>query len=435
VRTWAGVLGVCLAALGSAAEEPIDRWLPEGTLFCLSIENPSRTAARLAGGRYAARRGDPAAQRIAVEAKTLLAAAREATVAGGDIWLGAFWELARGPILLAVVPSPGGAAPLVVIDAVAFRCHLARLADAGVLGPEVDRRGIRARAGGEGVGAVFWIEQGGVVAFSWREDAVATVARGLFEGGRGLAPRLAAVRGKLRADADALLYLPREALKELEDRNTDVAALGLPDGITLGVAITLDPDAIDVRAFLFAPRPRRGVLALLDRPNAGLDPPPFLPPGIPFVAARFDLSRLVGADAPPLARSFVRALGDRFALAHVGGEQVFLAEVEREAWMRRLLSAFPGQGGVHEAPDGAAALRDGWLVAASRAGTVMDLLSEPRAPSPLDPALPRERIACWWLPPTPLRRWDDPMGLFAGQAGALVNDADGLLLVHRVAIR
>jgi hypothetical protein len=131
----------------------------------------------------------------------------------------------------------------------------------------------------------------------------------------------------------------------------------------------------------------------------------------------------------------VRALGDRFALARVGDEQVFLAEVEGEAWMRRLLSAFPGDGGVHEGPDGAAAMRNGWLVAAPRPLTVMRLLSDPAAPSPLDPALPRERIAFWRLPPSPPRFWDDPARLLKGQQGALVNDPDGLLLVHRIALR
>lgn len=128
MRIWGGAALLCLAALGSAADEPIEGWLPEGTLFCLSVENPSRTAARLSAGRYAAVRGDPAAQRLAVEVKTLLAAAREAAVARGEVWLGAFWELARGPILLAVVPASGGPAPLVVIDvgdAAAFRGHLA----------------------------------------------------------------------------------------------------------------------------------------------------------------------------------------------------------------------------------------------------------------------------------------------------------------------
>jgi hypothetical protein len=153
------------------------------------------------------------------------------------------------------------------------------------------------------------------------------------------------------------------------------------------------------------------------------------------VAARFDLSRLVDADAPRLARSFVHALGDRFALAEVGGEQVFLAEVDREVRMRRLLSAFPGQGGVHEAPDGAAAVRDGWLIAASRAGPVMDLLSEPASATPPDPSLPERRIALWRIAPVPPQTWDDPMRLLGRQEGALVNDPDGLLLVHRAALR
>ena len=456
MRTLAGTLGLCLLALGSAAEEPIEGWLPEETLFCLSVENPSRTAARLAGGRYAAVRGDPAAQRLAVEAKAFLAAARETTTARGEVWLGAFWELARGPILLAVVPARDGPAPLVVIDvgeAAAFRGHLARLADTGVLGPEAERDGIRARHGGEGGGAVYWIERGSVVAFSWRETAVVAAARRMRDGSSGLAPRLAAVRGKLRADADAILYLPREALKELEDRSTDVASLSLPDEVALGLAITLDPDALDVRAFLFAPRPRRGVLALLDGPNVELDPPPFLA-AEGFLAARVDLrglprfaretldadearelERLMDRDAGRLATSFLGAVGDRFALAQVGGEQVFLAKVEREAWMRRLLSAFPGEGGVREGPDGAVALRDGWLIAAARADPVRQLLSEPRAPWAATDALPGRRIAVWRLAPEARRTWDDPMRLFAGQEGALVNDPDGLLLVHRVLLR
>lgn len=242
MRTLAGAVWLCLAALGSAAQEPIDGWLPEGTLFCLSADDPPRTIARLSEGRYAAVRGDPAAQRLAVETKKLLGQARDAATERGDVWLGSFWELARGRMLLAVVRARGGEAPLVVMDvgnARAFRDHLARLADAGVLGAEVIReyRGeaVRARPGGEGAGAVFWIERGGVVAFSWREDAMETVVDHLRGGGRGLAPRLAAVRTKLRQDADVVLFLPREALRELERRNTDVRSLGLGDDAALGI--------------------------------------------------------------------------------------------------------------------------------------------------------------------------------------------------------
>lgn len=437
VRTWAGAVSLLLAALGSAAEEPIDGWLPEETLFCLSFESPERTAARLSEGQYAGLRGHPSAQRIAIEAKGLLVAAREASLARGEVWLGPFWDVVKGPILLAVVRAGGRESPLVVMDTGepgAFGRHLARLADLGVLGQEVERDGIRARPGSEGAGSVFWIDREGLVAFSWREDVIASVVEHLGRGGRGLAPRLDAARKKLRTDADALLYLPREAVREFVDRSTDVASLGLPEDATLALAITLDPDALDVRAFLFAPRPRRGVLALLDEPNGPLDAPPFLQQS-PFVAARFDLARFVASDAGRLAKSFVQALGNRFALAQVEGEQVFLAEVDREAWMRRLLSAFPGQGGVHEAPDGAVAMRDGWLIAASRAAPVMRLLSEPAEEPAVDPALPRERIVFWRLPPSPPRSWDDPMRLLKGQAGALVNDPDGLLLVHRAALR
>lgn len=438
MRILAGAVWLLLAALGSAAQEPIDGWLPEGTLFCLSAESPTRTAARLSKGRYATVRGDPAAQRLAVEAKALLATAREASLERGEIWLGSFWELARGPLLLAVVRARGGEAPVVVMDvgdASAFRDHLARLAEAGVLGHEVVRDGIHARPGGEGSGAVFWIERGPVVAFSWREDAVEAVAE--HRHGEGLAPRLASVRRKLRPDADVLLYLPREAMAELEERSTDVASLGLADDVTVGLTITLDPDALDVRAFVFAPRPRRGVLALLDEPNAELDPPPFLPADTPaFVAARFDLSRFVGSEAGPLANSFVRALGDRFGLAWIGGEQVFLAEIDRETWMRRLLGALPGRGdGVREGPDGAVAMRDGWLIAAARPEPVRDLLSASVVPQEWPLALPARRVMLWRLSPAPPRKRDDPMRLFAGQAGALVNDPDGFLLVHRALLR
>ncbi len=438
MRTFAGAVWLLLAALGSAAQEPIDGWLPEETLFCLSVESLPRTRARLAEGRYAAVRGDPAAERLVIEAKALLAEAREASLERGEVWLGPFWEAAKGPILLAVVRAGGRESPLVVMDTAepgAFGRHLARLADMGVLGQEVQRDGIRARPGGEGAGAVFWIDRGGLVAFSWREDVVGSVVEHLGRGGRGLAPRLDAARKKLRTDADALLYLPRDAFRELEDQSTDVASLGLPEDTTLALSITLDPDAVDVRAFLFAPRPRKGVLALLDEPNEALDPPPFLSQDTPFVAARFDLARFVTSDAGRLAKSFVQALGSRFALAQVGGEQVFLAEVDREAWMRRILSAFPGQGGVHEAPGGAAAMRDGWLIAASHAAPVMRLLSEPGTPLPVDPALPSRRIVFWRLPPGPPRCWDDPMRLLKGQAGALRNDPDGLLLVHRASLR
>ncbi len=56
-------------------------------------------------------------------------------------------------------------------------------------------------------------------------------------------------------------------------------------------------------------------------------------------------------------------------------------------------------------------------------------------PIALDAALPVRRIALWRLSPEPPRCWDDPMGLLGGQEGALVNDPDGLLLVHRAALR
>ncbi|MCK6460030.1 MAG: hypothetical protein L6Q95_09070, partial [Planctomycetes bacterium] len=92
MRTMAGALWLSLAALGAAAQEPIDGWLPEETLFCLSVEDPPRTAGRLRAGRYGEMRGDPAAQRIAVEVKALLVRAREASHERGDVWLGSFWD-------------------------------------------------------------------------------------------------------------------------------------------------------------------------------------------------------------------------------------------------------------------------------------------------------------------------------------------------------
>jgi hypothetical protein len=446
VRTMAGAVCLLLAALGSAAQEPIDGWLPGKTLFCLSFEDPPRTARRLTTGRYGALRGDPSAQRVEVELKDLLARAREASLERGEVWLGSFWKLARGPLLLAVIHAHGQAAPLVVLDTGeedAFGRHLGRLADAGVLGPEVSRvyRGslVRSRRGGEGAGAVFWTERRGVVGFSWREDAIEELIDHLDGGEPTLAPRLGALRRKLRADADALLLLPREALRELEQRNPDLLALALPDDASLGMTITLDPDAIDVRAFLFAGS-RKGVLSLFDEPNTDLAPPPFANAGT-FVAARFDLPRVLafagvkGDTFPPLARKLARALGDRFALLP-GRDQVFLASVRDEAWMKRLLAAFPGTGdGVHEGPDGAIAMRDGWIVAASRPDAVRRMLAEPPRDLALSDALPRDRILLWRLAPGPPRDWDDPMRLFGPQEGALVNDADGLLLVHRVPLR
>ncbi len=448
MRTMAGALWLLLATSGAAADEPIDGWLPEGTLFCLSVEDPPRTAARLVEGRYAELRGDPAAQRIAIEAKALLARAREASHEKGEVWLGAFWNLARGPILLAVVRAGGREVPLVVMetgDAEAFPRHLARLADAGVLGPGTrrDHRGetIRSRQGGEASGAVYWTAQGGVVAFSWRPEAVEELIDHRRAGGPGLAPRLGALRAKLRGDADVLLWLPREALAELERRNEDLAELALPADASLGMTIALDADAVDVRAFLFAPRPRKGVLAFLDEPNGEVSPPPFVARGT-FVAARLDLARVlalagVGGDETPLVKPFVRALGDRFALARVGGDEVFLAEVANEARMRRVLSALPDAGGgVREGPDGAVAMRDGWLIAAERPRAVFRLLAEPSRPPPAASSpLPRDRILSWRLAPGPPLDWDDPMRLFAAQEGALVNDPDGFLLVHRVALR
>jgi hypothetical protein len=444
----AGALWLLLAALGAAAQEPIEGWLPEETLFCLSVEDPPGTAARLARGRYADLRGDPAAQRIAIEAKALLARAREASHDRGEAWLGPFWNLARGQLLLAVVRAGGHEAPLVVMDtgdAGAFPRHLARLADAGVLGPEAQRdyRGetIRTRHGGEGSGAVFWTGHGGVVAFSWRVEAVEELIDHRRAGGPGLAPRIDALRTKLRGDADALMLLPREAIAELERRNEDLAELALPRDASLGVTITLDPDALDLRMFLFAAPPRSGLLAFLDEPNGELSPPPFVGAGS-FVAARFDLGRVlelagVRGDETPLVKPFVRALGDRFALARVGGDEVFLAKVANEARMRRVLSVLPDAGGgVREAPDGAVAMRDGWLIAAERPRAVWRLLAEPaRAPPAGSVALPRERILFWRVAPGPPLDWDDPMRLFGTQEGALVNDPDGLLLVHRVPLR
>lgn len=443
----AGALWLLVATSGAAAE-PIDGWLPEGTLFCLSFEDAPRTAARLALGRYREIRGDPAAQRIAVEAKALLVRAREASHEKGDVWLGSFWDLARGPLVLAVVRAGGREVPLVVMETCddrAFPRHLARLADAGVLGDEVrrDYRGatILARHGGEGAGAVFWTAAGGVVAFSWRAEAVEEVIDHRRAGGPGFAPRLDAFRAKLRGDADLLLLLPREALAELERRNTDLRDLALGPAASLGMTVALDPDALDVRMFLFAPRPREGVLAFLDEPNGEVLPPPFLGAST-FVAARFDLARVLeragvrGDEAPPLARRFVRALGDRFALARVGEGEVFLAEVANEAWMRRLLAALPDAGGgVRAGPDGAVAMRDGWLVAADRAGAVRRMLAAPRAEPLASGSLPRDRIMLWRIAPGAPLDWDDPMRLFAAQEGALINDADGLLLVHRVALR
>jgi hypothetical protein len=444
----AGALWLLHLALGAAAQEPIAGWLPEETLFCLSVEDPPRTAERLARGRYARLRGDPAAQRIAIEARALLARAREASHDRGDAWLGPFWSLARGPILLAVVRAGGRESPLVVMDTgdpAAFPRHLARLAGAGVLGPEARREchgeTIRWRHGGEGAGAVFWTGRGGVVAFSWRVEALEELLDHRGSGGAGFASRLDAVRAKLRGDADVLLLLPREAIAELARRDEDVAELALPRDASLGMTITLDPDALDVRAFLFAKRPREGVLAFLDEPNGEVVPPPFLAGGT-FVAARFDLVRVlelagVRGDETPLVKPFVRALGDRFALARVGGDEVFLAAVANEARMRRVLSALPDAGGgVREAPDGAVAMRGGWLIAAERPRAVWRLLAEPvRAPPAPSAALPRDRILLWRVAPGAPLDWDDPMRLFAAQEGALVNDADGLLLVHRVALR
>jgi len=447
----AGALWLFLAALGAAAaEEPIDGWLPEGTLFCLSVESPPRTAERLAGGRYGALRGDPAAQRLKLEARALLAQAREASLERGEVWLGSFWELARGPILLAVVRARGREAPVVVMDVGdrdAFQDHLARLAGAGVLGPEavLEYRGhpVRSRAGGEGAGEVFWTGRAGVVAFSWRASGVEAVIDQLCDGGRGLAPRLDEVRAKLREDADVLLYLPPAAVAELEQRNSDPKELALGEDTSVGLSITLDPDALDVRAFVFARRPRTGVLAFLDEPNGALDPPPFLAEEARAIyVARFDLARLLetagvkGDEAPPLAKRFVRALGNRFALAQVERDQVFLAEVESEAWMRRLLSTLPGTGdGVHEGPDGAVAMRDGWLIAAERARPVLLLLAARSTERHASATLPEERIMFWRLAPGAPRDWDDPTRLLAGQEGALVNDPDGLLLVHRAFLR
>jgi len=444
----AGALWLLLAALGAAAQEPIDGWLPEETLFCLSVESLPRTGARLNEGRYGEVRGDPAAERLVIEARALLARAREASHQRGEVWLGSFWKLARGPVLLAVLDARGRETPVVVMetgDDAAFGGYLARLADAGVLGEERERtyRGevVRARQGGEGAGAVYWTVRDGVVAFAWRAQAVEEVIDHRRTGGRGLAPRLDAVRGKLRDDADLLLYLPREALAELELRNPDLKSVGLGRRASLGMTIALDPDGLDVRAFLALPDRREGALAFLEERNVELKPPPFLGDA-PFVAARFDLARVLqaagvkGDEAPPLARRFVRALGDRFALATVDRDQVFLAEVTNEGWMRRLLGAFPDAGGgVRTGPDGAAALRDGWLLAAERPATLWRLLSEPPREVPVSDALPRERIMLWRLAPGPPKDWDDPMRLFGMQEGALVNAPDGLLLVHRVPLR
>jgi hypothetical protein len=132
-------------------------------------------------------------------------------------------------------------------------------------------------------------------------------------------------------------------------------------------------------------------------------------------------------------KPFVRALGDRFVLA---GDGVFLAEVDREPWMRRLLSAFPTAGdGVHMGPDGAMGMRDGWLIAADRPGPVRDLLSAPAAPPDWPAGLPPRRILLWRVAPAPPRSWDDPARLLGVQAAALVNDPDGFLLVHRATLR
>ncbi|HEX5137262.1 MAG TPA: hypothetical protein VFY93_09835, partial [Planctomycetota bacterium] len=85
--------------------------------------------------------------------------------------------------------------------------------------------------------------------------------------------------------------------------------------------------------------------------------------------------------------------------------------------------------------DGAAALRDGWFLAAERPAALWRLLSEPGRDAPLSDALPRERIMLWRLARDPTLDWDDPMRLFGVQEGVLVNQPDGLLLVHRVPLR
>jgi hypothetical protein len=465
VRIWAGALWLLLFTLGSAAGEPIVGWLPEETLVCLTVEGRARSAARLAEGRYAELRGDPAAQRLGLEAKALLAVARERSLADGDPWLGAFWELAQGELVLAVVRARGRPAPLVLLDLgdrpEAFREHLARLARAGVLGAELAHGEIRARPGAEGVGAVFWIQRGSRVAFSWREGAVEEVLARL-SGGPGVAARrdFAAVRERLKADADLWAFLPRAALRELEARSTDVRAgvdaLGLPEEGALGLSLALAPDALELRAFVFAPGPRRRLLKLLDRADGPLAPPASLPRDTrALVAMRLDLrraldlaremlpadaaelDRLARGESGELATSFLRALGRRFALAYVGPreEQVLLAELEREAWLRRLIASVTGRrGDVFEGPDGALAIREGWLRAAPR----VDLV---RGDGPLpgfdraQAGLPERRAMLWYLAPPAPRAWDDPARLLGAQAGALTNEADGVLLVHRVLLR
>jgi hypothetical protein len=463
VRTLAGAVWLLLAALESAAQGTLDGWLPEETLFCLSVEDRSRSTARLAAGpgRF---RGDPAVQRLAVETKVLLAEARRECLARGEVWLGPFWNLARGQIVLAVVRARGAEAPLVLLDLGdqpgAFRAHLRRLARAGVLGLEIlrDHEGetVHTRPGSEGTGAVFWIQRGSRVAFSWRAGAVEAVVDRL-RGAKGVAARrdFSVVRAKLPRDADAVAWLPGEALAELAARSDDVRGLldvlGLRDDGALGLALTFAPDALEVRAFLLAPRPRRRLLALLDGIDGPLEAPP-LPRGTrAFLAARLDLRgvlalaeetlspdertalrRLLDGEEGELATSFVRALGDEFALAYVGSEAVLVAEVDREASLRRLLASVTGaRGNLFRGPDGALALRDGWLFAAARPDLVAAAPEALPALAAAASALPERRAMLWVLAPAPPRRWDDPAALFGAQAGALANDPDGLLLLHR----
>jgi hypothetical protein len=320
---------------------------------------------------------------------------------------------------------------------------------------------VRARPGGEGVGAVFWIQRGARVAFSWREGAVLAVIDRMGDG-TGIARRrdFAAVEERLAAGADAWAFLPRAALAELEARSTDVRALvdalAVPDGCALGLSLTLAPDALELRAFLFAPGPCRRLRKLLDGADGPLAPPPSLPSDTrAFVATRLDLrralelarelqpeqaeelDRLARGESGELAASFLRALGDRFALAYVGprAEPLFLAELAREAWMRRLLASATGmRGDVFTGPDGALAIRDGWLLGAAR----VDLVQGTGQLPGLDRAaagLPGRRAMLWYLAPPAPRGWDDPARLLGAQAGALRNDPEGLLLVHRVLLR
>jgi len=471
----------CLAAFARAAPaEPLESRLPPDTLVCVTLEDTARSRERLDRGRWAALRGEPAAQRLALRVAYLLDRALEQEARAGRPWPGPLWEIAEGRLVCAVVRAGGAPRPLVLVEVGdRFEEALADLHATGALG----RRRVdgpfteHAGSGEEGpVGSLWHARFGGTVAVAWDRAALAAL---VTPGDASLAgqAQYRLVRGALEPDADATVYLSGAALAEWDRGGALLRLLGAGPASAAGASLALRDGGLALRAFLHLPAGDGGLLRLLRGADGALAPPPFLPGGtrsftlLRLDAGRFvrglhdalaasgnaELARAVPADVDAFleaaggagARALFDSLGDEFAAAELlpGRPRIEMARLARPAPVRRMLAGLPcgdAEGVRWDLHGNAFLLRDGWIAGARGGRDDLRLLAADAegpglAGSPpwrrATAALPVAGLALWYERPDVTRRHEDWRALVLAQAGVLRCEPEGLSLAHFVALR